>query len=131
MTQLQQALDAFFRGFGLPAYVEDEVPAYDYDDEGARFEVKPPYITYQATAPDWKDGAPLYARVWYRDAGNEALNAKVDEIEAAIGEGASLPTESGCVYLFKGNPFVQRQRFQYDQTLKCAYLSFMMLAHTR
>jgi len=120
MTNTAIALYNFFSGFGLSAYVEDSVP-----DEAAL-----PYITYQLIEPDWDDGGAFYARVWYRSTSYAAINAKVDEIRAAIGEGISLPTPGGAVYLSKGTPFVQYMPMEGDNTLKVAYLNINIQAPT-
>lgn len=119
MSEITEALYHFFSGFGLPAYPENQAPA----------KAALPYITYTLTKPNWIATVPYYARVWYRSQGNEAIDAKVDEIAAAIGEGVSLPTESGAVYLSKGDNFAQMQVFAGDPTLKCAYLSMALMAH--
>lgn len=116
-----KALEAFFGGFGLDVWPEDNVP----------LDAETPYITVRLVAPGWRsDGTPFYARVWYRDFNYDAINAKVDEIRDAIGEGASIPTESGAVYIWAEDNFCQYQPFAGDVTLKCAYLSMSMMAHT-
>lgn len=120
MTNTAKALYRFFSGFGLHAYVEYDIP----DD------AKLPYISYQLIEPEWDDAGTFYARVWYRSTSYVDINAKVDQIRAAVGEGASLPTETGAVYLTKGSPFVQFMPMEGDDTLKVAYLNFNILAHT-
>lgn len=120
MTNTAKALYSFFSGFGLPAYVEYSPP------EDAQL----PYITYQVVEPDWADGGSFYARVWYRSTSYAAINAKVDQIKAAIGEGVSLPTPGGAVYLTKGSPFAQNMPMEGDDTLKVVYLNFNIMAHT-
>ena len=118
MTNTAKALYQFFSGFGLPAYVEYSIP----DDAPL------PYISYQLIEPDWDDGGTIYARVWYRSTSYTAINAKVDQIKAAIGEGKSIPTDGGAVYLNKGTPFVQYMPMEGDDTLKVAYLNFIIHA---
>lgn len=120
VTNTAIALYQFFSGFGIDAYVEYSVP-----DEAAL-----PYITYQLVEPDWRDSATFYARVWYRSTSYTAINTKVDEIRAAIGEGVSLPTDSGAIYLFKGTPFAQNMPMEGDDTLKVVYLNFIIHAIT-
>lgn len=120
MTNVAAALHAFFGGFGIPDYVEDTVP----DD--ATY----PYITHQVVQPDWRDAGTLYARVWYRSLSIGGLCAKVDEIAAAVGEGVSIPTDGGAVYLNKGYPFVQYMPMAGDDMLKVAYLNFIINAIT-
>jgi hypothetical protein len=120
MTNTAKALYQFFSGFGLPAYVEYSIP----DDAPL------PYISYQLIEPDWDDGGTFYARVWYRSTSYTAINAKVDEIRAAIGECVSIPTSGGAVYLTKGTPFVQYMPMEGDDTLKVAYINFNIHAIT-
>lgn len=120
MTNVAIALYRFFSGFGLPAYVEDSLP-----DEATL-----PYITYQLVTPDWRDSAVMYVRVWYRSTSFVSINAKVDEISAAIGEGVSIPTSGGAVYLNKGSPFAQCMPMEGDNTLKVIYLNLIVNAIT-
>ena len=120
MTNTAKALYSFFSSFGLEAYVEYSPP------EDAQL----PYITYQVIEPDWDDGGTFYARVWYRSTSYEPINAKVDQIRAAIGEGVSIPTEGGAVYLTKATPFAQNMPMEGDDTLKVVYLNFNIMAHT-
>ena len=130
MTNTAKALYGFFSQFGIPAYPEGGVPTYTYDAQGNRAEVKPPYITYQVVRPNWRAQAPLYARVWYRSTTYAEIGATVDAIAAAIGEGVSLPTEDGAVYLYQEDTFAQYQDMAGDATLKCAYLSMSIHALT-
>lgn len=120
MTNVAIALYQFFSGFGLSAFVENNVP-----DEATL-----PYITYQLVAPDWRDSSTMYARIWYRSTSFAAINAKVDEISAAIGEGVSIPTNGGAVYLGKGSPFAQYMPMEGDNTLKVVYLNLIINAIT-
>ena len=120
MTNIAIALYNFFSGFGLPAYVEYAPP----DD------AELPYITYQLTDPDWRDNATFYARVWYRSTSYAQINAKVDEIAAAIGEGLRIPTPGGTIWLNRGTPWAQNMRMEGDDTLKVAYLNFILNAFT-
>ena len=121
MTNTAIALYNFFSSFGLPAFPEYSVPD----------EAQLPYITYQLIEPDWDDGGTFYARVWYRTTTYTAINAKLDQIKAAVGEAVSLPVESGgAVYLMKGTPFIQYMPMEGDDTLKVAYLNFNIQAIT-
>ena len=120
MTNTATALYQFFSGFGLDAYLEYDVPA----------DAQLPYITYQLIEPDWDDSGTFYARVWYRSPRIDAINAKVDEIKNAIGEGVSIRAPGGAVYLTKGTPFVQFQPMEGDDMLKVAYLNFNIHAIT-
>lgn len=121
MTEIDAALYAFFSGFGLPAYLEDEAP----------LSAQPPYITVHTAVPAWDAAAPIHARLWYRGASDAAVDAKADEIAAAIGHaGASLPTATGCAWLYRSNPFAQHIPMPGDPALKCVYLSMSLQALT-
>lgn len=120
MTQTAQALYWFFNGFGIPAFVEYTEP----DDE------KPPYITYELAEPDWRGKSPIHARVWYRSTSFAGIAATVDAIRAALGEGVSIQTPSGAVYLWADDNWAQFQPMEGDPTLKCAYLSLIVQAAT-
>ena len=120
MTNVATALHTFFASFGIPDYVENTVP------EDATF----PYITHQFVQPEWSSSAPFYARVWYRSLSIGGLCAKVDEIAAAIGEGVSIPTSDGAVYITKDALFDQYMPFEGDDMLKTAYLRMIIQAVT-
>lgn len=120
MTNTAIALYNFFSGFGLPAYVEYAPP----DD------AELPYITYQRVDPDWRESTTFYARVWYRSTSYAQINAKVDEIAAAIGEGLRIPTPGGSIWLNKGTPWDQNMPMKGDNTLKVVYLNFILNAFT-
>lgn len=130
MTNTAQALQAFFGGFGPPAFTEYDVPDMMPDEHGVMHKVELPYITYQLVEPDWRGYATMYARVWTRSTSYAQVAAIVDQIRAAVGDGISLPTENGAVWLFKGSPFAQNMPMEGDDTLKVVYLNFMIHALT-
>lgn len=132
MTNTATVLYQFFSSFGLPAFPEHDVPRTYHDGQGAKHQVKPPYITYQVIEPDWRDSGVFYAMIWYRSDSYEAIHAKADQIKAAIGEGISLRTsDGGAVYLSKGTPFAQDMPMERDDTLIRVYLNFNIIAITR
>lgn len=132
MTNTATAIHSFFSGFGLNAFPEYYVPDYYPNSNGELEPVNPPYITYQLIEPAWDDGGTFYARIWYKSTTYTEINAKVDEIKAAVDEGISIPIESGgAVYLSRGTPFVQYMPMEGDDTLKVAYLNFNIQAITR
>ena len=93
MTEVAKALASFYGGFRIPAYEEYSVP----DD------AELPYITYTVPQGDAFQSATHQARVWYAtDKGapsNVQVNAKADEILAAIGRGVRLPAGQGYVII--------------------------------
>ena len=128
MTNVAKALYGFFSGFGLPAFVENNVPDEMPDESGNMQPVKPPYITYQLIEPDSLSEASFYARVWYYDTSFEAISAKVDEIRRAIGRGKSIPIDGGCVWIWRDNNFCQFQPSD-EPALKIAYLQMILGAY--
>lgn len=124
MTNTAKALYGFFSSFGLPAYVIGSVPDETPDGQP----VEPPYITYQLREPNWRTPGQLYAELWYRSTSIVPINAKTDEIRAAIGEGLSLPTDGGAVYLYDFN--AEPMYMEGDDTLKRMYMTMTIEATT-
>ena len=98
MTDIAQALQQFFGGFGLPAYGKNDVP------DGA----EAPYITYEIVRPAPLRRAPLKAWVWSR--GNDLTDAfgVCDQMRAALAEGGAA-VGNGAAHLFAENPFMQEE----------------------
>lgn len=122
MTNTAQALYTFFSSFGIPAYGKNNVP-----DNG-----KMPYITYELLNPAPFETAMFHAWVWYRGTSYAEITAKCDEIEAVLRDGgASIPTESGVVYIMTDNstPFAQEQS-DPDKNVRVMYLTMIMHADT-
>lgn len=115
MTEVAKALNAFYSGFGIPAYAEYSVP----DD------AQPPYITYTVPQSGAFEGATHQARVWYEtDKGapsNVEVNAKADEVIAAIGQGVKLKAGDGYVIIYPGAPLAQNQ--PSDDGTRIVYLN--------
>lgn len=116
MIQTATALSAFWNQFKIPAYVEGSVPE----------KAKLPYITYTLQQYDWRDSGMEQARVWYRSESFALLTAKVAEIQNTIGLATSLSTDSGCIVIMPGTPYVQNQPTD-DKTLKVIYMNFDVL----
>lgn len=118
MKDTAGALYRFFSGFGLPAYVENNVP--DNADL--------PYITYELREPQAGERSSLTARVWYIDTGFQAITEKVDEIKNAVADGASIPVDGGAVWLWADDNFCQFQPPD-EPKLKIAYLMMIIGAY--
>lgn len=118
MKQAAKTLQDFWSAFGLPAFVEGYVP----DDQAL------PYITYQLLKPYWKQQVSTYARVWYYDRSYVDITEKVNQIETVIGEGITLKSGDGFIFLAKDVNFCQ---FQPTDTegLKVAYLQLILEAN--
>lgn len=117
MIDVAKGLKEFYSSFGIPAYEEHTVP-----DDAAL-----PYITYEIMNPDWRDDAIITANVWYSGTTFGPLFKKVDEISAKLGEGLRVPTDTGSLYLYKGNPFSQVSDTGNDEVKVC-YLMIGMQA---
>ena len=126
MTQFAKALAAFWNGFGLPAYPEGNVPETDAQGRA----VCPPYITYTLDKPDWDAAAGHQARVWVRDEGYEAIDAKVGEIAARIpaGCGALIRAGEGLLWLRRADTWVQMLDTG-ERHLKAAQMNMVLSAY--
>lgn len=120
MTNTAKALYQFWSSFKIPAYPEYHVP----DD------ATEPYITYEIAEPHWNSQTSHHARVWYRDESYVSINAKLDEISDAIGDGVTTRTENGIIALFKDDAFIQDQPYEDATEVKVAYLSLILQAYT-
>lgn len=116
MTEISKALQAFFFGFGWPAYAEYSIP------ETAQL----PYITYSPAAPDWRESTILQARIWDRSTSYADVNAIADRMAETIGEGLRLPAAGGFLWLNKGTPFAQAMSTSAD--LKVLYININLQA---
>ena len=96
------ALHTFWAGFGLPAMLEEAVP-----DRGG---VDYPYITYNQVTDSFEREVYITASIWDRTApgynATQALDAKVEEISNAIGQGGIWqPYDGGYIWIRRGSPF--------------------------
>lgn len=116
------ALYAFFSGFGIPAYPTEA-------EAGATF----PYLVYEPNIGAYDDdNIAIVANLWYYGQGETAINAKVQEISAALGMGGVyLPCDGGAVYLQRGKPFSQPQTDQADSNIKGRYIQITAMYLTQ
>ena len=119
MTSIAKALYALYSGFGLPAYPEDGVPS----------DAALPYITYTIVQPDFIDSGVHQARIWYQSDSYVGVNAKADEIIAAVGEIKKLPAGDGTVCLRPGTPPAQPMSIEGKPEIKIVYLNFQLNAY--
>lgn len=122
MTNTARALHAFWSGFGLPAFVEYDVPEVYPDGNGVLQPVDLPYITYQLVEPEANDTSSIYARVWYRSTSYQELMDTVDQISERIGMGVRIGTDGGYLVLHKESPFAQNMPMD-DTSEKVVYLN--------
>lgn len=121
MTEVAKALNAFYSGFGLMAYSENSVP----DD------AQLPYITYTVPQSGVFESATHQVRVWYETdksaPSNVQVNAKADEIIAAIGQGVKLKAGRGFVCIFPGVPLAQLQ--PSDDATRIVYINLELRSY--
>lgn len=117
MTEIAKALHAFYSSFGLEAYTEDNVP------DTAQL----PYITYTLPQSELFTGAIHQARVWYEGNSNAQVNAKADEVLAAIGQGVKLPAGRGYVCIYPGAPLAQMQ--PADDNTRIVYINLELRSY--
>ena len=99
---INRALNTFFNGFGIPGYLEDNIPPA----------ASLPYLTYKPTIPGgWNESASFHARLWYPSAkGRTPILQTEDKISAALADGLTIECESGAILLRKGSPWAQPRR---------------------
>lgn len=108
------ALQAFFEGFDLPAYPATNVP----EDAGAK------YLTYTPVFDTWGGGqVPITVNLWYRTTSEATLNAKAQELSAAIGGGKFLTCDGGAILLTRGAPWCQAMVDSTDPNIKRRYIN--------
>lgn len=112
---INRALNAFFNGFGIPGYLEDNIPP------GAEL----PYLTYKPAVPgSWNEEVSLHARLWYpSSAGRLPILQTEDRISAALVDGLTIECEGGAILLHKGVPWAQPLDNPPEGYL-CEYLNF-------
>lgn len=117
MTKTAQTLAGWLSGFGLPVYLDSDVP------DGA----DPPYITIPLTDPYWDSKASFPFNVWYRTTSNLPPMRKADEILAAVGEGIRLYFDGGLLVL-RADPDTPTQ-IMADGDYRCARVSLTLNAY--
>lgn len=108
---------SFWSSFGLPAYMESNVPN----------DAEMPYITYTIPVADWSEAVAIQGRIWYRATDLDDISAKIGQISVLVGNGLTINLADGVIYLFKGSPFAQMEP-PGDPSQKIAYIT--LIAHT-
>lgn len=109
------ALQAFFGGFGLPAYPVSSVPE----------KAEMPYLTYTPVFDAW-GGYPvsLTVNLWYLTEGEAEPSAKAQEISDALGTGGiTLPCDGGYIWLTRGSPWCQSLTDSTNASIKRRYMN--------
>lgn len=115
------AIHNFFNSFGIPAYPTDEVP----DDTIF------PWITYEPVIGNYYGQQTVFpsVNVYYRDTSNVAINAKIDEISKAIGNGIVIDCDDGKIGIYLSGPW-DKLTDQADSAIKRKYTTLQMTFYT-
>ena len=114
---INRALNAFFNSFGVPGYLEDNIPP------GAEL----PYLTYKPTIPGgWNETASFHARLWYPSKGGRApILQTEDTISAALPRGGlTIKCEGGAILLDKDDKDWAQPLNNTPEGYLCEYLIF-------
>ena len=114
---INRALNAFFNSFGIPGYLEDNIPP------GAEL----PYLTYKPTIPGgWNESSTFHARLWYPSKGGRApILQTEDTISAALPRGGlTIECEGGAILLGKDDKDWAQPFNNTPEGYLCEYLNF-------
>ena len=114
---INRALNTFFNGFGIPGYLEDNIPPA----------ASLPYLTYKPTIPGgWNKTASFHARLWYPSKGGRApILQTEDTISAAIPRGGlKIECEGGAILLDKDDKDWAQPLNNTPEGYLCEYLIF-------
>lgn len=114
---INRALNTFFNGFGIPGYLEDNIPPA----------ASLPYLTYKPTIPGgWNEAASFHARLWYPSKGGRApILQTEDTISAAIPRGGlKIECEGGAILLDKDDKDWAQPLNNTPEGYLCEYLIF-------
>ena len=114
---INRALNTFFNGFGIPGYLEDNIPPA----------ASLPYLTYKPTIPGgWNESASFHARLWYPSKGGRApILQTEDTISAVIPRGGlKIECEGGAILLDKDDKDWAQPLDNQPEGYLCEYLIF-------
>ena len=118
------AIQSFFESFGLNAYPAMSVPASG--SERPEF----PYIVYTVPTGYGLSHVSANASVYYRSENMVNLNAKVNEISEAVGDGYKIKCDNGGLVIRKRDPFAEPLGDDSDDMIKRKVLFFDILFAT-
>lgn len=111
------ALQQFFSSFGISAYPTEDVP------KDAAF----PWLTYETITGAWGDSVGITVNLWYYSERNVEINAKAQELSAAIGLGGKIiPCDGGAIWIKRGSPWCQSIRDEADDKIKRRYINITL-----
>ena len=113
---INRALNTFFNSFGIPGYLEDNIPPA----------ASLPYLTYKPTIPGgWNETASFHARLWHPSKGGRApILQTEDTISAALQDGTTLSCEGGAILLDKDDKDWAQPLNNTPEGYLCEYLIF-------
>lgn len=114
---INRALNTFFNGFGIPGYLEDNIPPA----------ASLPYLTYKPTIPGgWNETTSFHARLWYPSKGGRApILQTEDTISAAFPRGGlKIECEGGAILLDKDDKDWAQPLDNPPEGYLCEYLNF-------
>ena len=114
---INRALNTFFNGFGIPGYLEDNIPPA----------ASLPYLTYKPTIPGgWNETTSFHARLWYPSKGGRApILQTEDTISTAIPRGGlKIECEGGAILLDKDDKDWAQPLNNTPEGYLCEYLIF-------
>lgn len=114
---INRALNTFFNSFGIPGYLENNIPPA----------ASLPYLTYKPTIPGgWNETASFHARLWYPSKGGRApILQTEDTISAALPRGGlTIECEGGAILLDKDDKDWAQPLNNTPEGYLCEYLIF-------
>lgn len=114
---INRALNTFFNGFGIPGYLEDNIPPA----------ASLPYLTYKPTIPGgWNETASFHARLWYPSKGGRAPILQTEDMISATFPrgGLKIECEGGAILLDKDNKDWAQPLNNTPEGYLCEYLIF-------
>ena len=114
MATKAAAVYQFFSSFGLPAYVNTNVP------DNATF----PYLTYTYAVSAW-DTIPvsLTVNLWYKTTSEVKPNEKAEEIGKYIDEMSPISCDDGYIWFKRGSPWSQSFNDDTVDNIKRRYIN--------
>ena len=111
-----QAIDSFWKSFGIPAY---EVTTVNDENTGDF------YITYEVVTDSLDHAVPMSASIWHKHTKSwEAISQKAEQISDALVQVKSIPLDTGFLYITRGQPFAQRVADE-DDSVRRIYINIM------
>ena len=108
----EQAIHSFWSSFSLTAYDENSVP------DGAQL----PYITYSVSYDSFDNEVSLTASAWDQSYSWLRLTSVAKGIGEYLGSGGRIiKTDSGGVWIKRGDPFYQRTGTEKDNVKRILF----------